>query len=62
MKLDDWQKRHGVSNHELATKAKIHESFLSKVKNGKRRFSYVTAHRVSKATDEEVSIGELLSP
>lgn len=60
--LDSWQKEHGMSNRELSVIVGVHESFITHLKKGRRKYSAALALRIEQATGGAVSRMELLYP
>ena len=62
MKLNEWLKRKKGSATALANKARIHVSYITHIKKGRKRPSAEVAARIEHATGGQVSRMELLYP
>lgn len=60
--LHDWQKTNGISNRHLAETVKVHESYITHIRKGRRIPSPALALRIEQATNGAVSRMELLYP
>jgi DNA-binding transcriptional regulator YdaS (Cro superfamily) len=62
MQLENWQNQNNITDVALAAGAKIHPSFLSHYKAGRKKLSPAVALRIEVATGGAVNRMDLLYP
>ena len=62
MTLNDWLKKEGITQAELARRMGVVDMTVSGVMTGRRRFSPENARKVVEVTNGEVTLEEILFP
>ena len=61
MKLDAYIRETGVSETELASRARCSQSYINKVRNGSANPTLAVMQRIADATGGEVTLNDLVS-